>query len=87
VLNVHRGQHVDAGLDQDHDVFPAFGSRRAGNVGVGKFVDGAEVGLAAKDGIGIHLLERMVSIFDLWRGTISRPSIFAMVSLRACGSK
>ena len=68
VLDVHRGQHVDAGVKQHDDILPAFGSRRAGDVGVGELVDRADLRSADEDGRGVHLLEDVAAVFDLGAG-------------------
>ena len=55
VLDVHRGDHVDAGVEQLIDVLPTLLVRRAGGVGVRQFVDQHDLGMPGQDGVGVHL--------------------------------
>ena len=48
VLDVHRGDHVDARVEQLLDVLPALGVPGAGRVGVGELVDERDLGLAGE---------------------------------------
>jgi hypothetical protein len=57
VLDVDRGQHVDAGVEQFVHVLPALGVARAGDVGVCELVDDGDLGPAGEDGVDIHLGE------------------------------
>ena len=57
VLDVHRGDDVDAGVEEVVDVLPALLVTAAGHVGVGELVDERHGGLAGQDGIDVHLLE------------------------------
>lgn len=65
MLDVHGGENVDAGLEQNHDVFPALGVGNTGDVGVREFVDGANFGMTGEDSTGIHLFEGAVAIDDV----------------------
>ena len=58
VLHVHRGQDVDARIEQDVNVLPSLGARRAGDVGVRELVDDRHLGPPPQDGVGIHFLEQ-----------------------------
>ena len=44
VLDVEGGPYVDAGAEQFFDVLPAFGVARAGDVGMGVFVNQQQAG-------------------------------------------
>jgi hypothetical protein len=55
VLDVDRRDDVDPGVEQDVDVLPAFGSRRAGGVGVRQLVDQRDGGSAGQDGVDVQL--------------------------------
>ncbi len=57
VLDVHRGDHVDAGVEQLVDVLPALLVARAGHVRVRELVDERDLGMARQDRVQVHLLE------------------------------
>ena len=58
VLDVDRGDHGDAGVEQLLDVLPALGVAGAGHVGVGQLVDQGDLGAAGQHRVEVHLLER-----------------------------
>ena len=58
VLDVDRGDDVDAGGEQLLDVLPALRVARAGHVGVGELVDQRDLGPAGEHGVDVHLGER-----------------------------
>jgi hypothetical protein len=64
VLHVHRREHVNAGIEQHMDVFPAFLARRAGNVGVRKLVHDGDARMPLQNRVRIHFLEGVAAIFD-----------------------
>ena len=64
MLHVHRRQHVDAGVEQHRDVFPALGSRGARDVRVRKLVDDGNLRMPREDGVGVHLLEQPPAVID-----------------------
>ena len=57
VLDVHRGDHVDAGVQQLFDVLPPLVVRGAGGVGVRQFVDQRDLRVPGQHGVGVHLGE------------------------------
>ena len=57
VLDVDRGQHGDAGVEQLLDVLPALGVAGAGHVGVRQLVDEGDLRAAGQDGVDVHLGE------------------------------
>ncbi|MCY1239628.1 hypothetical protein D9M72_524350 [compost metagenome] len=57
VLDVDRGEDVDAGVEEFVDVLPPFGMPAAGDVGVGVFVDDGCLGCPGQYGVQIHLIE------------------------------
>ena len=57
VLNVDRGDHVDASGEQRPDVLPPFGVAGARHIGVGEFVDEHDLGMAGQNRVEVHLLE------------------------------
>ena len=57
VLDVDRGDHVDARVEQVLDVLPALGVPGSGRVGVGELVDERHLGLAGEHGVEVHLVE------------------------------
>ena len=64
VLDVDRGEHVDAGLQHVLDVLVALGVLEAGGVGVGELVDQAELRRALEDGRQVHLLQPGAAVLD-----------------------
>ena len=57
VLDVQRGDHVDAGVEQLVDILPAFLVARSGDVGVRELVDEGDLGTAGQHGVDVHLGE------------------------------
>ena len=57
VLDVHRRQDVDPGVEQLVDVLPALRVARARHVGVRELVDDDERGLARERGVEVELLQ------------------------------
>ena len=75
VLDVHRGEHVDPGLEQVLDVLPALGVPRARGVGVGELVDQHHLGAAGEHRVDVQLgRARRRGTTTVRRGTTSRPS-------------
>ena len=68
VLDVDRGEHVDARVEHVLDVLVALAVLEAGRVGVGQLVDQAELGGPAKDGGQVHLVDRGAAVLDLAAG-------------------
>ena len=64
VLDVDRGDDVDAGLQQLLDVLPALGVARARDIGVGELVDERHLGPAGQHGVDVHLLERRTAVVE-----------------------
>lgn len=62
VLDVERGEHIDAGIEQLHHVLPAFGVATARRIAVRKLVDQRQGGAAGKHRIDIHLVQRVALI-------------------------
>ena len=80
VLDVDRGDDVDARVEQLVDVLPALLVAAAGHVGVGELVDERDRRPAGEDGVDVHLLERRCrGTSTCARGTISRSPICAAV--------
>src|SRR3546814_7306455 len=65
MLDVERGQHVDAGVEQLLDILPTLGMTAARRIGVRQLVHQYERGAAAEDGIDVHLGQRAAEIFEL----------------------
>ena len=64
------------------------GALGARHVGVRELVHHGHLRMPRDHRIGIHVFEDGAAMLDrLLRGTNSRPSVCAMVSLRPCGSK
>ena len=57
VLDVHRGDDVDAGVEQFVDVLPALLVARARHVRVRELVDQRDLRVAGQDCVEVHLLE------------------------------
>ena len=62
VLDVHRRQHGDPGLEQVVDVLPALGVTGAGGVGVGELVDQHHLGGAGEHRVGVELGQRHAAV-------------------------
>ena len=68
VLDVDRGQHADARVEQFQDVLIALVVPAAGHVGMGELVDDAELRSSLQDRVEVHLLEHDAAIFDVAPG-------------------
>ena len=62
VLDVDRGDDVDAGVEQRVDVLPALLVPAAGDVGVRQLVDQGDRGSPGEHGVEVHLLERRAAV-------------------------
>jgi hypothetical protein len=65
MLNVDRGDHVDARGQEHFDVLPALLVARPGHVGMRKLVDQGHRGVAGQDRVQVHLRECAFTIGDL----------------------
>ncbi len=65
VLDIERGNDVDAGLENFLDILIALRIAAAGGVGVGQFVDQRDRGVALEHFVDIHFFERHAAIFDV----------------------
>ena len=87
VLDVERGVDVDAAAQQLLDIQIALGVPAARRIGVRELVDEDELRAAREDGVEVHLVEHAGRCSRLRRrGTTSRPSSSASVSVRPCVS-
>ena len=73
MLDVERGEDVDAGGDQLFDVEIALGVAASGRVGVGQFVDQNELRAPLQDRVDIHLGEAMTLVVNLVPGDDFEP--------------
>ncbi len=64
MLNVHGREHLDAGLEKRHHVFPPLASSRAGHIRVREFIDGADLGVPHENGVRIHLFAHVPAVLD-----------------------
>ena len=64
VLDVQRGDDVDARREQLLGVLPALLVARPGQVGVGELVDEDDFGPARQDRVDVHLLESAAAVLD-----------------------
>src|SRR5580765_5039531 len=67
VLDVHGGEYVNLGVEQLDDILVTLGMFTALDVGVGKFVDYRDGGLAGDDRVDIHLYEDRAFVFEFAR--------------------
>ena len=65
VLDVHGGEHVDAGVQQKLHILPAFQPVGARHIGVRELIHHANLRMAAQDRVRIHLLKESPAIVDL----------------------
>ena len=80
VLDVHRRDHRDAGVeDLEHVLPPLLVTAGARDVRVGQLVDQDHRGLAGQHRVEIHLLPFRVAVLDLLRGTTGRSRICSTV--------
>ena len=63
VLDVQRGEHIQAGVEQFHHVLPAFGMARFGGVGVGEFVHQHQLRPPAQRAVEIEFRELHAPVF------------------------
>ena len=77
VLDVDRGHHVDAGVEQLEHIFVALAVLAAGDVGVGQLVDHHGVGMTLEDGVDIHFLQ-----FDAAVGNDAQGNDFEIANAR-----
>ena len=73
VLDVHGGDHVDAGVQQLLDVLPPLLVARAGDVGVRELVDEGDLRRPGQDGRQVHLGEQGAAVGDLLAGDHLQP--------------
>ena len=64
VLDVQRGEYVDAGVQQFDDILVALGMTAPRRVGVSQLIDQHEPGLAREHGFQIELVERDAAVLD-----------------------
>ena len=64
VLDVERGQYVDAGVAQLLDILPALRVAAAGGIGVREFVDQRDGRLAHQHGVDVEFIEPVRAVDD-----------------------
>jgi len=62
VLNIHRGEHVDAVLGKLEDVLVALAVSRAGCIRVRQLVHQDQLRFPRDNGVDVHLLERLSAV-------------------------
>jgi hypothetical protein len=67
MLDVDRGEDVDAGVEQLLHVLPALVVSAARDVGMGQFVDNERRGPARQRGVKIEFGELVAAVFDFFR--------------------
>ncbi len=65
MLDVERGPHVDARVEQLLDVLPALGMPAVQSIGVGELVDDDQLGLARQRRVEIEFLDRAPVVLSL----------------------
>ncbi len=76
VLDIERGDHVDACIQDLLDILVALDMPGAWNVGVGQFIDQHHFGMPRNNGLGIHLFERYPAVGDfLTRNHLQIPQL------------
>ena len=65
VVQVDRGDHLDAGVEELVDVLPAMLVATARHVAVGQLVDQHDLGRPLQDGVHVELLELVALVLDL----------------------
>ena len=65
VLDVERGDHLDAGVEQLLDVLPPLLVARARGVGVGVLVDEHDFGPAGEDRVDVQFVQHGVAVVEL----------------------
>ena len=68
VLDVHRGNDVDARQQQIVDFQIALGILRAGDVGKRQFVNDANRGITFENGVNVEHFDRGIAVRDLFAG-------------------
>ena len=68
MLDVERGEHVDARVEQFAHVLVALGMARAGRVGVRQFIHQRELRMAREDRVEVHFGEREAAMLDGFAG-------------------
>jgi hypothetical protein len=68
VLDIHRGEHVNAGVDERLHILPALRPHGARDVRMGQLVDQADLGGPCEDGVRVHLLKRRSPVLHLLPG-------------------
>ena len=82
VLDVDRGDDVDAGIQEDVDVLPPLRSRRARGVRMRELVDQGDLGSPGDHGVDVELGQAVPRCSTVRRATASRPSAWAAVNER-----
>ncbi|VVN05801.1 hypothetical protein PS662_03586 [Pseudomonas fluorescens] len=67
VLDVDRGEHVDAGGEQFLDVLPAFGVTAAGGVAVRQFIHQHQFRLGFDQAVEVHFFEHHATVFRAYQ--------------------
>ena len=73
VLDVDRGEHVDAGGEQFLDVLPALFMTAAGSIAVGQFVHQHQLGCGCQQPVEVHLFELHAAILRAQHGLLRQP--------------
>ena len=73
VLDIERGENVDAGRPKFLDILPAFDMARAGGVGMGEFVHDGEAGAAREHGLQIQFPQLRAAVGDQLAGNNGQP--------------
>jgi hypothetical protein len=63
VLDIHRSNHIDAGVQQILDIFVPFSVPALWRVGMREFVHQGYCRFPSEDGVDVHLFERDTVIF------------------------
>ncbi|VVN48175.1 hypothetical protein PS662_06084 [Pseudomonas fluorescens] len=67
MLDVDRGEHVDAGGEQFLDVLPAFGVTAAGGVAVRQFIHQHQFRLGFDQAVEVHFFEHHATVFRAYQ--------------------
>ena len=73
VLDVDRGDDVDAGIQKFLDILPALGVAGTWHVGVRELVHESDLGPAGQHGVEVHLLEERAAVRQLGPGHDLQP--------------
>ena len=87
MLDIHRSDHVDAGIQKDENVLPTFRSLGAGDVGVGNSSTRQISGFRARIARCPSLQRQRPAVFDLAAGHQFQAFRLCDGVLRPCGSK